>query len=327
MNPNSDYLHELYNEVMGEPQKSAMVNLPLPANTMAVAPYHEDEYGQVNLPEWNGMPFENEPSMSNTNASPEAKTSVSVTQPAVSKPPVNPFFNFTSPSATPAPIKNKSFFNFEGGSMKGLGTNWGNIFLSVLSPTVTQKLRTGSPLTAPEVSHVQSVQRSINQKVQSGAALTPPENEALQFIYSHPDFTAPSGSGWTNVASSAPTPAPATTVSVNPSGAMTMPQHNEPRNDRGYDNLRPRPLLLSGLGDAVPVTTDSGSGWTNVASSALTAISSIFGKNQSSTPAPAPATVVVQQPSSSPNMTKYLVYGGIGLGVLITGAIVYKAVA
>ncbi len=300
MNQNSDYLHELYNEVMGEPQKSAMVNFPLPANTMAVAPYHEDEYGQVNLPEWNGMPFENEPSMSNTNASPEAKTSASVTQPAVSKPPVNPFFNFTSPSATPAPIKNKSFFNFEGGSMKGLGMNWGNIFLSMLPYTVTQKLRTGSPLTAPEVAHVQSVQRNINQKVQSGAALTPPEKEAVQLIYSHPAFKAPSTSetGWANIARSA------------------LPEDNEPRNDRGYDNLRPRPLLLSGLGD-----------WTNVATSALTTMSSIFGKNQSSTPAPAPATVVVQQPSSSTNMTKYLVYGGIGLGFLITGAIAYKAVA
>ena len=316
MNPqSSDYLKELYNEVMGEPQKSAMVvNFPAPANPLAVTQYHEDEYGQVNLPAWNEAPFEDEPSMSNTTASPEASTPSPVVSPAVAKPSVNPFFNFTSPSAslaTPTPSKNKSFFNFEGGNMKGLGMNWGNMLLSALSPAVVQKLKTGTPLTAPEVSHVQSVQKNINQKVQSGAPLTAPENEAAQLIDSHPSFTSPTPS----------------VVSVNPSGSMTVPRDNEPRNDRGYENLRPRPLLLSGIGDAVPTTSDSGSGWTNIAAAGLTAIGSIFGKSQSSTPASTPATIVVQQPSSSPNMTKYLVYGGIGLGVLITGAIVYKAVA
>lgn len=319
MNPNSDYLQELYNEVMGEPQKTALVNPPLSPTTKAIAPYHDDEYGQVNLPTWNGEPFEQEPDMSNTSEIPEVSTTPAVTtssaptsvkQPSTHASSVNPFFKFTTSYTTPKASTNKNFFNFEGGNMKGLG-DMSDILSHLLIPLqamTANKLQIGAPLTRTESAHVQTVANNINRKVQSGVPLTTAEKSAATLINSSPSSPV-----------STLTPS---VVAANSPGMISTPENRSEGNGEGYENLRPRPLLLSGI------SKSKGLGdWGSVVTEGLTAVTSIFGKNQTSTSAPAstPATVVVQQPSS--DISKPLIYVGIGLGVLIVGVIAYKAVA
>ena len=256
-------------------------------NIHSVGSYDTNEYGQVKVPSWQETNYLTTPEIKNVSEITSTPTSENIKIPASL--PNNPFLNWFGIKEPIASLSADKVAQIKAAmGVNGVGNLW-------FSPNWMSSIEN-------------SLKRIIPTKPQQNIASAHAASSPISIFKNIVDANATKAGSWLNH--------PIAKVNLED---IKRPSSNlqtiKSEDHFTYENIK-KTIGMSGLG--------STSDWSTAATAIGTGIESIFGKSNTSTPAP--QTVVVSQPiPSSSNMTTYLLIGGgVLAGVAVLALVIKK---